>query len=298
MDPSCLVHCLRDSERIQFEESGYLIIENALSQDRLDRLNEAFDRLLARKQREGLGPHDAYSQGNIVTEDPVCLEMIDCETTFPKVWGILGWNIYLYHSHLAISPPSDPNPPPGSPNAAWHQDSMRVNDEIESSPRPRLSLKVSYYISDVSEPGRGNTLIVPGSHLHDEMDVPQDGVSHPAGAIPICVSPGTAVIIDRRIWHSRSLNHSDITRKVLFMGYSYRWLRPKDEMTVEHLYPNLDPIQGQILGDRPSNNSCYAPEENEVPLRTWLNKHHSDDATWTGKEQRQSYRPDIVELRR
>ena len=61
MDPSCLVHCLRDSERIQFEESGYLIIENALSQNRLDRLNEAFDRLLAGKQREGLGPHDAYS---------------------------------------------------------------------------------------------------------------------------------------------------------------------------------------------------------------------------------------------
>lgn len=297
MDLSCLEHCLSDSERIQFEESGYLIVENALSQDRLDRLNQVCDRLLAAGQRAGLGPHAPFSQPNIIPEDPVFVEMVDCETTFPKVWGILGWNIYLYHAHLGVTPPNDPNPAQGSPSVAWHQDSMRVNDEIECSPRPRLSLKIGYYISDVSEPGRGNTLVVPGSHLQDEIEVPEDGVSNPPGAFPICVSPGTAVIVDRRLWHSRSLNHSDTTRKVLFMGYSYRWLRPKDEMTVEHLYPDLDPIQRQILGDRPSNNGCYAPEDNDVPLRTWLSEHRPDDAAWTRKNRRQSFRPDIAQLR-
>ena len=298
VDPSCLVHCLRDSERTQFEESGYLVIENALSPEQLARMHSVFDRLLATQRAAGLGPHDPYSQDDILCEDPVFRETIDCETTFPKVWGILGWNIYLYHAHLGITPPSDPNPSAGSPSVAWHQDSMRVNDEIESSPRPRLSLKVSYYISDVSEPGRGNTLIVPGSHLHDEIEVPQEGDSSPSGAIPICVSPGTAVIIDRRLWHSRSLNHSEITRKALFMGYSYRWLRPKDEMTVEHLYPDLDPIQGQILGNRPNNNSCYAPADDDVPLRTWLRQYCPADAAWTSNNRRQSYRPDINQRER
>ena len=217
--------------------------------------------------------------------------MVDCETTFPKVWDILGWNIYLYHSHIDVTPPSGPSPPSGSPTVAWHQDSLRVNEEIESSPRPRLSLKIGYYLSDVSEPGRGNTLIVPGSHLNDEIEVPADQRSNPPGSIPICVSPGDAVIIDRRLWHSRSRNQSDITRRVLWMGYSYRWLRPKDEMTVEHLYSDLDPIQGQLLGDNPSNNGCYAPSVRDVPLRAWLREHCPTDAEWTLRRRRQSFRP-------
>lgn len=112
-----------------------------------------------------------------------------------------------------------------------------MNVEIEVSPQPRLSIKVFFFVSDMSEPGRGNTLIVPGSHLLDEVAVPNDGQSSAKGAIPICVPTGAAVIIDRRIWHSRSIKSWHQTRKILFMGYSFRWLLPKDDMTVEQLYP-------------------------------------------------------------
>ena len=41
----------------------------------------------------------------------------------------------------------------------WHPDSGRVNIELETDPRPRLSLKVAYFLTDVSEPGRGNFYI-------------------------------------------------------------------------------------------------------------------------------------------
>ena len=72
---------------------------------------------------------------------------------------------------------------------------MRVNDEIESDPRPRLSIKLGYDRTDVSEPGRGNTLIVPGSHLQNEIDLEQDGQSIPDEAEPVCVRPGGADIV-------------------------------------------------------------------------------------------------------
>ncbi len=294
MDPSCLRHSLSGPERRQFEQAGYLVIENAVSASRLDRLVNVCNCLLKLKRQAGLASHAPFSEPNVIGKDPVLVEMIDCETTFPKVWGILGWNIYLYHSHIDVTPPSDPSPPPGSPTVAWHQDSLRVNDEIESSPRPRLSLKIGYYLSDVSEPGRGNTLIVPGSHLQDEIEVPADQRSNPPGAIPICVAPGSAVMIDRRLWHSRSRNQSDIPRRVLWIGYSYRWLRPKDQMTVEQLYSDLDPIQRQLLGDNPSNNGCYAPADPDVPLRKWLREHSPGDAAWTLRRRRQSLRPDIA----
>ena len=72
---------------------------------------------------------------------------------------------------------------------------------------------------------------------------PACGVSNPAGAEPLCVRPGAAVLVDRRIWHSRSPNLWQQTRKVIWLGYAYRWLRAKDEMTVAHLYPQLDPTE-------------------------------------------------------
>ena len=294
MDPSCLAHRLTDSEHSQFDEEGYLIVENALSPERIETLASACDRLMAeRRQENGLGPHDAVDVADIIGRDPAFLELTDLETTFPKAWGILSWNLCVYHSGMLVVPPVDPRRPASEASVAWHQDSMRVNDEIEVSPRPRLSIKIFFVISDMSQPGRGNTLIVPGSHLRDEVAVPEDGQSSPEGAIPLCAPPGTAIIIDRRIWHSRSINRWHETRKMLMMGYSFRWLLPKDDMTVAHLYPGLDPIRGQLLRDNASNNSTYAPENGETPLRDWLVEHCPADAEWSPGKRRQSYRPDI-----
>ena len=270
MNPDCLSHCLTEEERRFFQEHGYLAIDGALDQSMTGRLIEAVDRIDARERSE---PHRGLllSVTNIVHEDDAFLELIDWSATFPKIWGILGWNIYLYHSHLDVTPPENASAQNWS--VAWHQDSMRVNDELESEPRPRLSVKIGFYLTDVSQPDRGNTLIVPGSHLQNSIDCPQDGKSNPAGAEPLCVPPGSAVIIDRRIWHSRSANRSELTRKVVWLGYSYRWLKPKDEMTVGHLYPQLDPIQRQLLGDGRSANGVYDPTDEDVPLRGWLQEH-------------------------
>lgn len=270
MDPNCLANRLTDTEREFFAREGYLIIENALSPERNAQLTAVLDRIDAR-ERSSENEGKLLSVTDVIQEDSAMVDLVTCDTAFPKVWGILGWNIYLYHSHADITPTE--NHQKQNWSVAWHQDSMRVNDEIESNPRPRLSVKIGYYLSDISQPDRGNTLVVPGSHLHNELDCPQDGESNPSGAIPVCAPAGSAVIIDRRIWHSRSANSSDIVRKVIWLGYSYRWLKPKDAMTVSHLYPDLDPITRQILGDGQSANGVYDPTDEDVPLRGWLREH-------------------------
>ena len=55
------------------------------------------------------------------------------------------------------------------------------------------------------------------------------------------MAAGDAVFFDRRIWHAAGHNFSPDARKALFYGYSYRWLRPRDDMTVEHLLDRCDP---------------------------------------------------------
>jgi ectoine hydroxylase-related dioxygenase (phytanoyl-CoA dioxygenase family) len=291
MNPACLANRLTPEEREFFETSGYLIVENALDTSTNDRLLAAVDRVDAR-ERTVENRTKLLSVTNVVHEDPALVNLIDCPTTFPKVWGILGWNIYLYHSHIDVTPPADEHALTW--RVAWHQDSMRVNDELETHPRPRLSLKIGFYLTDASQPDRGNTLIVPGSHLQDDIDCPADGVSNPTGAEPLCVKPGSAVIIDRRIWHSRSPNLWNQTRKVIWYGYSYRWLRPKDAMTVTHLYPQLDPIRRQILGDGLSANGVYDPLDGDVPLRTWLREHCPADAERSLHGRSQSRPPAMV----
>ena len=291
MNPDCLKHRLTSDEREFFNNQGYLIVRNAVDSSLLPRLLAAVDRIDARERNvENRGK--LMSVPNIVHEDAALVDLIDCATIYPKVWGILGWNTYLYHSHIDITPPADEAALTW--RVAWHQDSMRVNDELESHPRPRLSVKVGYYLTDVSQPDRGNTLIVPGSQLLDEIDCPADGVSNPPGSEPLCLAPGDAVIIDRRIWHSRSPNLCDQNRKVIWYGYSYRWLRPKDEMTVKHLYPQLNPIRRQILGDGLSANGTYDPHEGDVPLLAWLREHAPEEAERTLHNRGRSRPPAMV----
>ena len=282
---------LTPAERESFDRDGYLVIPNAIPSSLNDQLIGCVDRVDRRERSEELTGR-LLSVTDVVKEDPVMLDLLDLPTTFPKVWGTLGWNIYLYHSHMDITPPE--NADRQEWRVAWHQDSMRVNDEIESEPRPRLSVKVGFYLTDVSEPGRGNTLVVPGSQLQNQIDCAQDGRSNPQGAIPLCAPAGSAIMIDRRVWHSRSANESSITRKVIWYGYSYRWMKPKDEMTVEHLYPDLDPIRRQLLGDGQSANGVYDPVDADVPLRDWLREHQPQAAGGSPHGNAQSRPPAMV----
>jgi ectoine hydroxylase-related dioxygenase (phytanoyl-CoA dioxygenase family) len=276
MDPSCLQYRLTDEERQTFDEYGLLQIENALEPAHVERLTAAVDRLHERHLAQGNPADQAMFYPNFIPTDGVFADLVDYAPILPKVWGILGWNISLYHTHLIVTPPSGRERT--DKTFGWHQDSGRVNRDIDSHPRPRLSIKVAYFLSDTSVEGRGNFWVVPKSHLMDDLDLPEGGNGQPAGAVPVLAKPGTAVFFDRRLWHAASPNWSDVTRKVLFYGYGYRWIRPKDDMTVEHLWASSDPIRRQLLGAAVNSNGRYSPSEADVPLRAWLQEHCPEDA--------------------
>ena len=276
MELSCLNYRLTEAERRTFEETGILILEDVLSAEQIAALTVETDHIFDRKLTEGHDSQKALFYPNFIPENPLFADLVDYERTLPRVWGILGWNIYLYHAHLIVTPPS--GQPMDGKTFGWHQDSGRVNTEIESHPRPRLSLKVAFFLSDTSEAGRGNFWVVPGSHLRDRMDLPADGIGQPEGAVPVLAKPGSAVFFDRRLWHTASLNASDITRKILFYGYGYRWIRTKDDMTVSSLWEQSDPIRRQMLGWGVNANGFYSPTDADVPLRVWLREHSPDEA--------------------
>jgi ectoine hydroxylase len=147
--------------REQFDRDGYLIIRGALTPDEVGRYTAALDRAYAAVAADGrIQRGNSMHQLSAVANCPEAAALLDHPATFGYVWSLLGWNIHVYHSHLDVHPPLPDRRPF---RFEWHQDGGRQNREIETDPRPRLSVKLAYWLSDVSEPGRGNFKAVPGS---------------------------------------------------------------------------------------------------------------------------------------
>lgn len=280
IDSSWLEYCATDAQLKAFNDEGYLIVEDAISPEMVDVLEGVADRLDAEERaKTGLAPHALMSKFRTVIEDDILLELLDNKKVFPLLWDILGWNIQLYISHLIMYPPEPPDTQRIRKGAHWHQDGGRPVPEMER-PHPRLSLKVSYWLTDVTDRDNGAMRIVPCSHKLDtrppNRDDDPDG--DPEGAIDLLVKRGTAVLFDRRMWHSRGWNFSDVTRKVLFMGYSYRWLRGLDyNLMPPEILEKCDPIRRQLLGDGVDIKGWWQPTDADVPLKTWIAEHRGEE---------------------
>ena len=108
----------------------------------------------------------------------------------------------------------------------WHQNNGRRTVDMHKLEIPAgLSVKVGYFLSDVSRPDMGNFWVIPGSHRLRGVEVRAGEGGMRSGADPILAQHGDAMVFDGRLWHSVSANYSDVTRKMLFFGYAYRWLR-------------------------------------------------------------------------
>ena len=281
MDPRCLEHQLTDEESAIFRERGYLIIDDVLEADHVARLVEVADRIDAEERsRLGKDPGDRMNHFDFIGRDDAFLDLLDHYRTFPKVWGLLNWHIQLYHSHMTYTPPR----PEGESleengvGLGWHQDSGRLNNDLETDPRPMISIKVGFFLTDTSEPGRGNFHVIPGSQNSNGFPG-TDRKALTDGAVQVLVPAGSAAIFDRRIWHSGSANYWTAPRRVLFYGYSYRWLRPRDDMTVAHVLDRCDPIRQQLLGVSHSGGHGFtSPKPEDVPLKAWLEEHLGSDA--------------------
>lgn len=273
---------ISEVDRKTFFEQGYLLLRGVLTEEHRRRLEEEVDLVYARERAAGRTRRDgSLHLLGFLTRHDLFADLLTHPTTFPYVWGLAGWNIYSHHSHLDVTPSQ---PEPSAPYWGWHQDGYRQNSDPEppdGSPRPMLSLKVAYVLSDLSAPGRGATKIIPGSQLRNTLPRPAGGPRHqpdPDGAMEIIANPGDAFVFDRRLWHSRSSNRSRITRKMLFIGYTYRWIRPLDQMPVDRggaWWARRTPVQRQLLGEAGHTANYWGVDwdgyvDEDIPLRREL----------------------------
>src|SRR6185436_17994413 len=179
-------HGLTTEERKRFEEDGFFIVPSALDPGAVETLRNLADAHLARLRANGVNDHAYLNLHDVVGRDPVYLDLMTWPTTFHKVWQVLGWNIQLFHTQLIVTPTSDPALPVGPDG--WHQDNHRMNFELEVELMPRISMKVGYFLADISAPGMGNLCVIPGSHLTRHPDE--------RAGIQITADAGDAIVFD------------------------------------------------------------------------------------------------------
>ena len=115
MDKACLDHLLTEDEHLEFQENGFLILNDVLSNEQIDRLTQAVDRInVEERKKQGLDRFGKLAMKDFIGRDEAFVDLIDHPRTFPKVFGILGWNIQIYHSHLNVTFPEAPGGRKGS----------------------------------------------------------------------------------------------------------------------------------------------------------------------------------------
>jgi len=250
----------------EFNEQGFLILRDVLSKEKVDRVNRAVDEIIA-EEPDSLS-HNIYHS---VERHPEIASLIDEPAIIPLVVNLLGYNIQLHISHLTIRHPN-PNDLKTETNSFinWHQDGPHPQFPKINDLTSMYYLKTCYILSDMSEPDRGNTKVIPKSHNRPYNPNDTDVRKNNEDEVQICGKPGDVFIFPQNIWHAGAPNHSSYTRRQLFLGYSPIWMRPIDyHQASNSLLKDASPIRKQLLGVISENKfKYYVPEESMVPLKS------------------------------
>ena len=283
-----------------FEEKGFVILDGFLSEPEVDRLLAAVDEVAARvRDSSGLGPEEPFAVRNALAHHEAFLDLVDHPKALPLVVDAIGWNIQIRTSHLDYRPPypegmragavglGDGEDQEAYRNVNWHPD-LAGNYLFEAPSLdgrlPFMEIKLFYALSDLGEPNRGNLWMMPGSHLRPVRELREGGGVDMEDAVELRTPPGTAVLWRTATWHCVGPNLSDRTRKIMHVGYHYRWLRPTDYVEQDpELIARSSPIRRQLLGAlgpgshplgeepefHPASQYWITRNRDDVPLKAW-----------------------------
>ena len=162
MQLSCLTGEVRptSSERFFFDNNGYLVIENFLTEDHVNELRERLFRVMAqrREKQEKEIPHTGKTDMKgekstrifyILDDDPLFLEMLDWPPMMPYVKGLLNEMPHHHASDAIVEYDTDFK----ERGMGWHIDGHDQGYRGLGAPIPFLQLKIGYYLNDMTSPG-------------------------------------------------------------------------------------------------------------------------------------------------
>lgn len=227
---------LTEAERFQFENTGYLVLENFLQPGHVARLLAAIDPMMANRRRlvREAKPQTGFTDVRgerstrafyILDDDPLFLELLDWPDILPYVHGLLNPKPHHCASDAIVAYASDfPQYNPG-----WHIDGHDNGFRNLGFPIPLLQLKVGYYLTDMTVPGASHLTVVPGSHTarHHPGEADRNGML--PGAVQVCAPAGSAILFHNALWHAIGPFAPGRHRIMLYYAYEHPWMIASQE---------------------------------------------------------------------
>ena len=198
----------------QFTTEGFLVVENALSQDEIDYYLEAIDRCCAADAE--FDPSKFYMTENVVERDPAFAELIDHPRHVGFAYDIYGELLKMHLSQIFIRPK-------GGTHNHWHHDGARVVPYSVFATEMSLQVKISYWLTDLPSDRMGNFVFMPGSHRSQYSQYYWTHESMPGEQI-LRVPKGAMTVVQCNTWHRVEPNESDTVRKNIFLAYCPSWI--------------------------------------------------------------------------
>jgi hypothetical protein len=255
-----LDQAMRDDVRARFERDGYLVIHSGLSAGEVEAANRALD---------GLELPTFGDLRPLVDKGGLFLDHVLHPALLSHALTLLGGHIVVMGSAATVIPP-------GAEPMVWHEDGPRpwsypsVGDQ-----RALITVRAGIFLEDLTEPDRGNLVVVPGSHRRPFHSWDHASGAAPPGATQVLVPAGGLVLFHNALWHSTAPNTMDHSRRVLYYGFSPSWHRIVDYVTPPPAL--LESIEGrpsheramlrQLLGAVPPMGApgFYFPDEESFP---------------------------------
>ena len=238
--------------RADFDRDGYIIFEQVLEPDRVDRVRAALQPYLdadltGRNDFEGLKSNRVYA---MLAKSPVFAELVTHPLALAFAEADLGESCLL-SACLAI------NLQPGETVQPWHYDDNHLR-----VPRPRAPFGVStFWAIDPMTEDNGATELLPGSHTWPENSIegansaadfantdirPVDDDPAPrADAIKAVMPSGSLMVTKGTLWHRGGANRSDAPRLIVTPQYCPGWARQLENMAM-----TMTPEQAAQLPER------------------------------------------------
>ena len=201
------------AQQRQWDEQGYLVLEQAMPGEQLRRLQSAFDHWAAACKDDwldGVAKGEAtatfYDIPNPLAKDEIFIDLAD----HPSWFGLL--QRFTDGELLFIAPQVRTVPPWPLSYTGWHPDVPKENP---------LHIKVQIYVEDVA-PGTGEFGYVPGSHKRDSGPYarPHRNESMP-GHKTFTGKAGTAIMFNSYGWHT-AMDNGGTARKSIILIYEKR----------------------------------------------------------------------------
>ena len=227
------------SEQFFFDNNGYLVLENFLTEDHVNELQDVLFRVIAqrREKQEQEIPHTGKTDITgeksarifyILDDDPLFLELLDWPAMMPYVAGLLNELPHHHASDAIVEHASDFV----GRGMGWHIDGHDRGYRGLRPLIPLLQLKIGYYLNDMTEPGQRNLCVIPASHKATHEPNPED-LQRPdlfPGAVQICAPAGTAILFHNALLHSAGpFTKADGFRFMLYYAYEHPWMIASQE---------------------------------------------------------------------